>query len=172
MTVEGGEKLCDESDVVMHYRIIVGRDPESAAVIEAAKRQPLTRFVRSGFLSGEFQDNVIFKLANGRPLPHERISARPTLDQISWLIQHLELGPDTLKNLDSVDRGRIYFDSSLLTSISGGSSRLCAIRTSCKNCLAGFSGSVFPRWKNPRDWSRRFRNVTAATGTCQATWLS
>ncbi len=102
MTVEGGEKLCDESDVVMHYRIIVGRDPESAAVIEAAKRQPLTRFVRSGFLSGEFQDNVIFKLANGRPLPHERISARPTLDQISWLIQHLELGPDTLKNLDSV----------------------------------------------------------------------
>ena len=101
MTVEGGEKFCEESDVVMHYRVIVGRDPESAAVIEEAKRQPLTRFVRSGFMSGEFQDNVVFKLANGRPLPHERMSARPTRDQISWLILHLELGPDTLKNLDS-----------------------------------------------------------------------
>ena len=45
MTAVGGEKLCEESDVVAHYCVILGRDPESAAVVDEAKRQPLTRFV-------------------------------------------------------------------------------------------------------------------------------
>ena len=55
VTAVGDEKLCEESDVVTHYRVILGRDPESAAVVDEAKRQPLTRFVRGGFASGEFQ---------------------------------------------------------------------------------------------------------------------
>ena len=156
MTVEGGEKLCDESDVVMHYRMILGRDPESAAVIEAAKAPTADPVCAQWISVGEFQDNVVSKLANGRRTP-SRAHICPA-----------DAGPDFLAHPASRTRpryvdepgfraivGRIYFDSSSPTSISGGSSRLCAIRTSCKNCLAGFSGSVLPRWKNPRDWSRR-----------------
>ena len=89
-----GEKLCDRSDVVSHYHVILGRDPESAAVVEEAMRQPLTLFVRGGLASAEFHDSVVSRLANGRRLPHERLSARPAPDQISWLAPHIELGSD------------------------------------------------------------------------------
>ena len=101
MTAVGDEKLCEESDVVAHYRVILGRDPESAAVVEEAKRQPLTPFVRDGFASGEFHDSVVSRLANGRRIPHERLSARPAPHQISWLARHLELGSETTTKLDS-----------------------------------------------------------------------
>ncbi len=101
MTAVGDEKLCEESDVVAHYRVILGRDPESAAVIDEAKRQPLTLFLRGGFASGEFHDSVVSRLANGRRIPHERLSARPAPDQISWLARNLELGSETTTKLDS-----------------------------------------------------------------------
>ena len=102
-----GENLCEESDVVTHYRVILGRDPESAAVVEEAKRQPLIPFVRDGFDSGEFQDFVVSRLANGRRIPHERLSARPTPHQISWLARHLELGSGRRRSWTPRNMGRL-----------------------------------------------------------------
>jgi hypothetical protein len=101
MTMGQSRTLCTESDVVIHYRLVLGRDPESATVVEQAKRQPLTRYVRAGFASAEFHESVVSRLANGRRVPHERLSPRPTAAQISWLAPHLELDPDTTANLES-----------------------------------------------------------------------
>jgi hypothetical protein len=109
VTLESGERFCEENDVVLLYRVVHGRVPESTAVIEEAKSQPLTGFVRSALSCREFEESVVSGLANRRGIPHLRLSARPTRDEVSWLLPHIELGPDTLAKLGSAQSWEDFF---------------------------------------------------------------
>jgi hypothetical protein len=77
--------------------------------MEEAKNQPLTGFVRGGFGSGEFHTNVVLGLMNDRRLPQARGSTKPSPDEITWLLSHLELGSETVATLDFIESWDEFF---------------------------------------------------------------
>ncbi len=74
-----------DRDVLMGYQMFLGRDPESSFVIADAKTSPVGAFLRALMGSGEFQSAVLDKLAAGRKMPHEAVSAAPSGEQMAWL---------------------------------------------------------------------------------------
>ncbi len=78
-------------DVLMGYQMFLGRDPENSFVILDSKASPVRNFVRGLLSSGEFQNAVVTPLLRGQPMPHERMAAGPSPQQVRWLLSHLAL---------------------------------------------------------------------------------
>ncbi len=76
-------------DVLMCYQVILGRDPESSFVVEAARGQPLPQVVASFLRSAEFRDGALAAALSRRPLPHEALAEGPSAQQLAWALRHL-----------------------------------------------------------------------------------
>jgi ADP-heptose:LPS heptosyltransferase/GT2 family glycosyltransferase len=95
----GAEDRGSDLDVLMGYQIFLGRDPENSFVILDSKASPVRNFVRGLLSSGEFQNAVVTPLLRGQPMPHERMAAGPSAQQVSWLLSHLALDAERAESL-------------------------------------------------------------------------
>jgi hypothetical protein len=86
--------IATPADVANCYALLLGRGPESAAVLEEAASQPFKRVFGAMLGSREFR-NLIAAFARSGTLPHD--GSQPYSDRIGfWLIEKLEL-PDAIK---------------------------------------------------------------------------
>ncbi len=74
-----------DTDILMGYRVFLGRDPENAFVIEDARSSPVGAFIRALMVSDEFRGSVLDNLSAGTALPHESAGDGPCQAQLDWL---------------------------------------------------------------------------------------
>jgi hypothetical protein len=92
----------------MCYQIILGRNPESAIVIDEARTQPVKNLLLAFLSSEEFVHLVAQPLAGGTRLPHEVLSRGPRAEQVSWFADIINPDEGTLAELRSAKTWRIF----------------------------------------------------------------
>ena len=90
---ELADAKCTVVDVAMGYRIFLGRDPENTAVVDEAMTTQVRDFIPGVVTSEEFFEEVLARLGESQPLPHESSSSAPSSAQKDWLLGHLLMPP-------------------------------------------------------------------------------
>lgn len=74
-------------DVRALYLLLLGRRPESAAIIEAQRGRPCLDLIREGFGSDEFRERVVGPFLTDKAIPHRRLDAADFEWVRDWLAQ-------------------------------------------------------------------------------------
>lgn len=80
----GGEPSASTEDVANAYRLVLGRNPESAAVIATHRTRPAARTVEVLLRSTEFARAVLERLVAGRAPPHVSLPAEDAAACLAW----------------------------------------------------------------------------------------
>lgn len=74
-------------DVRALYLLLLGRRPESAAIVEAQCGRPCLDLIREGLASDEFRERVAGPFLTGKAIPHRRLDAADFEWVRDWLAQ-------------------------------------------------------------------------------------
>jgi hypothetical protein len=72
-------------DAVMAFEMFLGRNPESAAVIDFHKSQSFPNMMAGCLASSEFADNVIRPMRAAQPILRGDYRGKPSQEQLGWL---------------------------------------------------------------------------------------
>ena len=98
------ERAATAEDVARAYRVLLGRDAESAAVIAAKAGASLGALIGEFLRSGEFGGEVAARLIAGHP-PAGHYLDRPTGEDAAWARRALPLSPEVAEALAQPAQG-------------------------------------------------------------------
>jgi hypothetical protein len=104
------EQLASDTDVLMCYGVLLGRDPENSFVIQEATTQPVRTLLRSFINSDEFRDATLEPFRNRTRLRHETHSVVPGSEQIAWLLDQIGLDDARAGRLQAAKTWRDLFE--------------------------------------------------------------
>jgi hypothetical protein len=78
--------LASPEDVAHAYRLVLGRNPESEAVVAVNHSRPPARTVEVLLHSAEFERAVLGRLATDRPPPHAELPEGPLAATLAWAV--------------------------------------------------------------------------------------
>jgi hypothetical protein len=131
-------ELAGVQDVLMCYQLVLGRDPESAFVIEEARTQPVEALLIAYAASEEFATQVAAPLAIGGRLPHEAWSRGPRGQHVAWLLDHLVPTPSQGTQLQYAKTWPVFL--SVLSAIMNGiSSDMTAVAAPADSSGSAYS---------------------------------
>ncbi len=115
MQADFGEGPATPADVASAYRVLLGRDVESAAVVAAKASQPFSVLVGGLLSSGEFTDGIVRAISDGQA-PGDRYAGLPSPDDRLWASTRLPLTPETVEALRVAETwrdllARLYADA-------------------------------------------------------------
>lgn len=76
-----------EDDVAALYLLLLGRRPESAAVLEAQRGRPCLHLIREGLGSDAFRERVVPPFLSDKAMPHQRLDPAECEFAGDWLKQ-------------------------------------------------------------------------------------
>ncbi len=99
------ERAATAAEVAGAYRVLLGRDAESAAVLREKAGQPLASMIAGLLAADEFTAGVAPLLAAGRPLGDRFADALLPAD-VAWVRDAADVSPDTVAAAARADTWR------------------------------------------------------------------
>jgi hypothetical protein len=105
-----GNALTDY-DVVMAFELFLGRNPESAAVIDYHKAKSFPSMVAGCLGSPEFAETVVRPLRAGVKVRRGDYRGKPSVEQLAWLARYIVLDSAQLDSLEQAPDWAGFFQA-------------------------------------------------------------
>ncbi len=105
-----GNALTDY-DVVMAFEIFLGRNPESAAVIDYHKAKTFPGMMAGCLGSREFTETVVRPMRTGVKLRRGDYRGKPSVEQLAWLARYIVLDTAQLDSLEQAPDWAGFFQA-------------------------------------------------------------
>ena len=105
-----GNALTDY-DVVMAFELFLGRNPESAAVIDFHRAKSFPSMMAGCLGSPEFTDTVVRPLRAGVKVRRGDYRGKPSVEQLAWLARYIVLDTAQIDSLEQAPDWAGFFQA-------------------------------------------------------------